>query len=91
MERSYKGIKTAFKATSGKGRPNVAVLCEYDALPGIGHACGHNLISECGVGAGIAIKEVLEQNPAISGTVNIFHLILNSLQECVNEQFTLQY
>ncbi len=48
VERSYTGIETAFRATFGSGRPNVCVICEYDALPEIGHACGHNLIAEAG-------------------------------------------
>lgn len=37
----------------------VAFLCEYDALPEIGHACGHNLIAESSIGAAIAVKAVL--------------------------------
>src|SRR5579885_3334254 len=42
VARGAWGLPTAFKATIGSGSPTVAVLCEYDALPGIGHACGHN-------------------------------------------------
>ena len=48
-------LETAFRATSGaacKGR-NIGVICEYDALPGIGHACGHNLIASAGAGAAV--------------------------------------
>ena len=41
-------------------QPHVSVLCEYDALPEIGHACGHNLIAECGVAAGIGIKAAMD-------------------------------
>ena len=51
VERRF-GLSTAFRATSGvreEGGGNVAVICEYDALPGIGHACGHNLIAEAGI------------------------------------------
>ena len=50
VERHF-GLSTAFKATSGTHQPlgvNAAVICEYDALPDIGHACGHNLIAEAG-------------------------------------------
>lgn len=50
VEREFT-LPTAFRATWGErraGGANVAVLCEYDALPGIGHACGHNLIAEAG-------------------------------------------
>ncbi|SVB52493.1 uncharacterized protein METZ01_LOCUS205347, partial [marine metagenome] len=39
------GLDTAFEATAGTTGPVLAVLCEYDALPGIGHACGHNIIA----------------------------------------------
>ncbi len=62
VERSFK-LPTAFKATYGNtdnGGPHVAVLCEYDALPEIGHACGHNLIAEVGVAAGIGAKAAME-------------------------------
>ena len=52
-------LPTAFKAVAGSGVPVVAVLCEYDALPEIGHACGHNLIAAAGVAAGLALKEAL--------------------------------
>lgn len=60
VERGYCNISTAFRATYGSGAPNLCVICEYDALPHVGHACGHNLIAELGVAAGIAIKAALE-------------------------------
>ena len=50
VEREFT-LSTAFRATWGTRQPgggNVAVICEYDALPDIGHACGHNLIAEAG-------------------------------------------
>jgi amidohydrolase len=51
------GLETAFAAEFGaEGEPCVAVLAEYDALPEIGHACGHNLIAAAGVGAGLALS-----------------------------------
>ncbi|XP_048769646.2 xaa-Arg dipeptidase-like [Ostrea edulis] len=61
VDRKYKN-ETAFRATLGDKTqgPHVAVLCEYDALPGIGHACGHNLIAEVGVAAGLGIKAAFE-------------------------------
>ena len=49
--------------------PHIAVLCEYDALPGIGHACGHNLIAEVGLAAGIGIKAAFEANGKPLGKV----------------------
>ena len=55
------GVDTAFEASAGQQGFNVAVLCEYDALPGIGHACGHNVIATAGLGAGLAAAAVAEQ------------------------------
>ncbi|MBT2383976.1 M20 family metallopeptidase [Streptomyces sp. ISL-11] len=49
------GLDTAFTATAGSGPVTVAIACEYDALPGLGHACGHNLIAAAGVGAALAL------------------------------------
>jgi amidohydrolase len=54
VTRSLGGLDTAFEATAGEAGPTVAVVCEYDALPGIGHACGHNVIAAAGLGAGLA-------------------------------------
>ncbi len=57
MERSLGGLATAFRARAGKGSgPRVAILAEYDALPEIGHACGHNLIAAGAVGAFLALS-----------------------------------
>lgn len=54
VQRGAYGLDTAFRAEAGAAGPSIAVLCEYDALPGIGHACGHNIIATAGIGAGIA-------------------------------------
>ena len=55
VERPVFGLETGFVARVGTGTgPTVAVLCEYDALPELGHACGHNIIAAAGLGAGIA-------------------------------------
>jgi amidohydrolase len=51
---SARGVDTAFEARAGSDGALVAVVCEYDALPGIGHACGHNIIAAAGLGAGLA-------------------------------------
>ncbi len=61
VERGLLGMPTAFCASyKGKGDlPRVAVLAEYDALPGVGHGCGHNLIAASAVGAGIAVSKVI--------------------------------
>ena len=70
--RSYLGFKTAFKATFGSdAKPNICVISEYDALPEIGHACGHNLIAESGIAAGLAIKAALEANGAPLGRLTV--------------------
>jgi amidohydrolase len=55
------GLDTAFDASAGTHGPIIAVLCEYDALPGLGHACGHNVIATAGLGAGLAAALLAEQ------------------------------
>jgi len=60
-QRHAYGVDTAFESTTGATGHDVAVLCEYDALPGIGHACGHNIIAAAGLGAGLAAAAVAEQ------------------------------
>ncbi|MFF7794711.1 amidohydrolase [Streptomyces sp. NPDC007991] len=62
VERGVAGMPTAFTARSGEGRPAVALLLEYDALPGLGHACGHNLIAAAGLGAALAVGAVMEES-----------------------------
>ena len=61
VERDFCQLPTAFKASYGEGKPAIAFLAEYDALPKLGHACGHNIIAAAAVGAGIAIKSVVNQ------------------------------
>jgi amidohydrolase len=67
--RGIAGIPTAFRAERGQGAPRVAFLSEYDALPGIGHACGHNLIACAAMGAGIGLAAALGD---VSGSVVVF-------------------
>ncbi|MEU7137766.1 M20 family metallopeptidase [Streptomyces sp. NPDC046261] len=55
------GLETAFSATTGSGPVTVAIACEYDALPGLGHACGHNLIAAAGVGAALALAPYADE------------------------------
>ena len=52
------GLPTAFIARAGSGPPHVGICAEYDALPGLGHACGHNIIAAAAVGAGLALAAV---------------------------------
>lgn len=54
------GLDTAVEATFGEGDITVAICAEYDALPGLGHACGHNVIAAAGVGAAIALSRVAD-------------------------------
>ncbi len=61
VDRGAFELETAFDVSvRGGNGPTVAVLCEYDALPGIGHACGHNIIAAAGLGAGVALSAVAE-------------------------------
>ncbi len=54
------GLDTAFSSSIGSSGPLVVLCVEYDALPEIGHACGHNIIATSSIGAGIALKEIAE-------------------------------
>lgn len=66
--RHAHGLDTAFIADAGSSGPMVAVICEYDALPGVGHACGHNVIAAAGLGAGLAAAEMADR---LGGRVRI--------------------
>ena len=68
IERGVAGLPTAFRATYGRGSPNIALLAEYDALPKIGHGCGHNIIGVSAVGAGVASKHIIDQ---LGGSVEV--------------------
>jgi amidohydrolase len=54
-------LPTAFLATAGSGPLHIGICAEYDALPGIGHACGHNIIAAAAVGAGLALGELADE------------------------------
>lgn len=71
VETGIANMPTAFKAIydSNKPGPTVSYLCEYDALPDIGHGCGHNMIGTMSVGAGILLSKVLNN---IGGRVIVF-------------------
>ncbi|WP_433549621.1 amidohydrolase [Streptomyces sp. CA-294286] len=71
VRRGVADMPTAFVAEAGTGeRPRVAFLLEYDALPGLGHACGHNLIAAAGLGAALALNSALSAAPGVGGTVS---------------------
>ena len=71
VERGTGGVETAFAATleggAGPG-PTIAFLAEYDALPEIGHGCGHNLIAISNIGAALALKALM---PRLPGTIQV--------------------
>ena len=72
VERATAGLPTAFIAEFSAGTgADIGFLAEYDALPGLGHACGHNLIAASTLGAGIAIKRLLEAGE-LQGTVKVY-------------------
>ncbi|MFH9613549.1 amidohydrolase [Streptomyces pratensis] len=73
VNRGIADMPTAFVAEAGDGaRPRVALLLEYDALPGLGHACGHNLIAAAGLGAALSLHgALLEAAPGLAGTVMV--------------------
>ena len=59
VTRSAFGLPTAYASDFGpRGAPEVAILSEYDALPGIGHSCGHNIIATAGLGASLALAKL---------------------------------
>src|SRR5579871_5280724 len=62
-------LPTAFVATIGSGPLHVGICAEYDALPGIGHACGHNIIAAAAAGAGLALKPLADD---LGVTVKVF-------------------
>ncbi|MGO1527608.1 M20 family metallopeptidase [Senegalia sp. (in: firmicutes)] len=71
VEENYLGIDTAFKATydSGKEGATISYLAEYDALPGIGHGCGHNILGTTSTGAGIILSKIIDD---MGGKVIVF-------------------
>ncbi|WP_455543940.1 M20 family metallopeptidase, partial [Intestinibacter sp.] len=71
VEKEFLGIKTAFRATydSGKEGATIGYLCEYDALPGIGHGCGHNMIGVMSAAAGISLSKVIDE---IGGKIIVY-------------------
>lgn len=71
VEKGIGGLETAVKATfdSKKRGPHIGLFGEYDAVPGMGHSCGHNLIAAMAAGSGIAVKTVLDE---LGGMVTVF-------------------
>lgn len=70
IQKGIGGLSTSFVASWGSSfGPAVGFMAEYDALPGLGHACGHNLISAASVGAAIALSKVLQKG---KGMIKVF-------------------
>src|SRR5918911_767779 len=71
VDKGIGDLPTAFVARAGNGPLHIAICAEYDCLPGIGHACGHNMIAAMAVGAGIAAARVADDvglSVSVSGT-----------------------
>lgn len=70
VERGVANLETAFVGTweGTPGGPAIGILAEYDALPGLGHACGHNIIGTSAVGAAVALKDAF---PNFPGTIKV--------------------
>lgn len=68
VENPLAGLPTAYKATFGRGQPAFCIISEYDALPEIGHACGHNLICAASMGAGRVVSMAMKRE-GIKGRV----------------------
>lgn len=64
LERGVAGLATAFRASYGTAGPRIAILAEMDALPGLGHACGHNIIGAAAAGAALALRSTLPPEAA---------------------------
>lgn len=71
VEKDYCGISTAYRAVYDTGKPGltIAFLAEYDALPGVGHGCGHNILGCTSLGAGVGLKAVLD---GVGGKLIVF-------------------
>lgn len=70
VEKGVQELDTAYVATYGEGHPHIAIVSEYDALPELGHACGHNLICTTALGTAVELKEFLDDND-IKGTIHV--------------------
>ena len=64
VEQGIADLPTAFRADYGNGKPVIAFMAEYDALPTIGHGCGHNIIAAAAIGAAMGAKILADENEA---------------------------
>lgn len=82
VEIGYGGLKTAFRAVfeQGKGGCHIGLLCEYDALKDLGHACAHHLQSPCIIGAAMAVRKCMGS----TGKPYVLEIIGTPGEECSN-------
>jgi len=76
IETGVAEIPTAFVASYGQGKPVIAILAEYDALPGVGHACGHSIIATASAIAGAALHRLDPRTKIITFLVLIVSIVL---------------
>lgn len=69
VESGLAGMETAFCASWGTGKPVIALIAEMDALPDLGHACGHNIIAAAATGAAVILKTIL---PSDTATIRLY-------------------
>jgi amidohydrolase len=69
VQKPWGGLETAFRAHTGVGGRSIFFLAEYDALPGVGHGCGHNLIAAMAVGAALGTAAVLAETGGVTGVI----------------------
>lgn len=84
VEESFRGMPTAFRAVYGSGGPTIGFLCEYDALPEIGHGCGHDLIGVISSGAAAALCHIVDK---VGGTLIVYGTPDEEFT-CTKEQLT---
>ncbi|XP_077490462.1 xaa-Arg dipeptidase-like [Amblyomma americanum] len=81
-------FRAEFNAPGGTEGPTVAIMAEYDALPSIGHACGHNLIAESTIGAALAVMEAMQTTYAVRGKLVV--LGTPAEENCGGKEMLLQ-
>ncbi|KAH9375236.1 hypothetical protein HPB48_002822 [Haemaphysalis longicornis] len=90
VERRYlldTAFRAEFQAPGGSDGPCIALMCEYDALPDIGHGCGHNLIAEASIGAALAVKEAMTKYKNVRGVITEGGKYPNIIPEATEMRF----
>lgn len=84
VEENFHQVPTAFRAVYGSGKPVLGFLCEYDALPEVGHGCGHDLIGVISAGAAAALKQAVD----VHGGTLVVYGTPDEEVTCTKVQFT---